>query len=203
MRVMVMDTETGGLDADKYSLLSVAAVVIDLSTGEEIEQWEAMHKLPSVEAYRASAKALEVNGLTVQQCFDDGLESEKICEKLVSMFKEHSCVAVAGQNFMFDIPFLARRLFRVSDDEFRRIFSRQNRFNMLDTLPIARMLTGVLTTKNFKLESLVKAFGVDMSDVKGGYHTALKDTIATARLLYKQRECFRVGFENPVVEAAV
>lgn len=201
MRVMIMDTETGGLDPDKYSLLEVAAVVIDLSTGEELDHFDAKHRLPSVKHYRTSPKALEINKLTVEDCFENGVETGAICDKLVSMFKEHGCVAVGGQNFGFDIPFLARRLFRVTDDEWRRTFSRQGRFNLLDTLPIARMLTGILTTKNFKLESLVKAFGVDMSDVKGDYHSALKDTIATARLLYKQRECLRMGFENPVVEA--
>lgn len=196
MRVLVMDTETGGLNADKYSLLSVGAVVIDLSDGDIIAQWEAKHKLSSVDAYRVTDGALKVNGLTVEDCFETGLPGDEICETLVTMFQENSCVGVAGQNFHFDIPFLARRLFRITDDEWRRTFSRQGRFNLLDTLPIARMLTGVLSIKNFKLETLVKAFGVDMSGVKGssGYHTALYDTLATAKLLYKQRECLRKGF---------
>lgn len=196
MRVMIMDTETGGLDPDKYSLLSVGAVVIDLANGKILEEWEGMHKLPTREAYRTTAKALEINGLNLDEVFEKGLPSEKLCEKLVSMFNEHGCTAVGGQNFNFDRKFLARRLFRVSDDEFDRIFSRQGRTNVLDTLPLARMLTGIISVKNFSLGNLIKGFGVDMSDVKGNYHGALYDCIATARLLHKQRECLRIGFEN-------
>jgi DNA polymerase-3 subunit epsilon len=196
MRIMVMDTETGGLDPDKYSLLSVAAVVIDLSSGEELEKWEAFHRLPSRDAYRVTQKALEINGLNLDEVFENGIESKEICNKLVSIFQENNCVGVAGQNYMFDRRFLARRLFRVSEDELDRIFSRNGRINILDTMPISRMLTGVITTKNFSLGNLIKAFNVDMSDVKGKYHTALYDTISTARLLFKQRECLRKGFAS-------
>jgi len=62
---------------------------------------------------------------------------------------------------------------------------------------MARMMTGIITAKNFSLGNLVKAFDVDMSDIKGGkYHTALYDTIATARLLYRMREAMKVGIEG-------
>lgn len=194
MKVMVSDCETGGLDPDKHSLLSVAAVVIDLDDGKIHEQWEAYHRLPNIEWYQTTPQALAVNKLDVNEVFEKGMTSEDLCAKLVDTWQNHSCVANAGQNWNFDRKFLARRLFRVPDDEFERIFSRQRRFNVMDTLAIARLLTGQLPVKAMGLKHLVKAFGVDMSDFKGGYHEALYDTVATARLLYKQKEALLAGF---------
>ncbi len=194
MKVMVTDTETGGLDPDKYSLLAVGTVVIDLDDGKIHEQWDAFHKLPSLESYRTTPQALQVNKLNITEVFEKGMPSEELCAKLVDTWQNHACVANAGQNWNFDRKFMARRLFRVTDDEFERTFSRQGRFNVIDTLSIARLLTGNLPVKGMNLASLVKAFGVDMSDIKGGYHGALYDTIATARLLFKQKEALLAGF---------
>lgn len=198
MRVMVIDSETGGIDSNSYSLLSLAAVVIDLDAPEfqVIDSWEAYHKLSSINAYKVSAKALEINGLTIQEVFDKGIPTEELCEKLVDTWNKHGCSAIAGQNYGFDKKFIARRLFRISDDAFEQIFSKDGRHNILDTLHIARMLTGVLPVKNMHLQSLIKAFNVDTKSIKGDYHTALFDTLITAKLLYQQKKIFEHGYKT-------
>lgn len=196
MRVMVTDTETGGLDPNKYSLLSVAAVVIDLEAKDfkVIESWDAYHRLADRSHYRTTKEALEINGLDLDAVFNDGIDSETLSNKLIDTWNKHGCTAIAGQNFNFDKKFLARRLFRISDDEFEQAFSRDGRFNVLDTLSIARLLTGKLNVKSMNLGNLAKAFKIDTKEIKGGFHGALFDSLVTAKLLYKQKQMLEMGF---------
>jgi DNA polymerase III epsilon subunit-like protein len=86
MRAMIADTETGDIDPAKASLLSVGATVLDLNTGETIEEFEYFVKLKRIEDYIISPGAFKVHGITAEKCFKEGLTPAEIADKLMDLY---------------------------------------------------------------------------------------------------------------------
>lgn len=186
MKVLIYDTETGGLDPEKHSLFSIGALVGDLNTGEIIKTFEAFNKLPSVDSYVYTPKALEINGLTPTQAFNEGLETEKICDEFMDLWQLSGSSILGGHNEAFDRRFVSRQLYKITLPEFEANFT----YRSLDTLPLVRLFTG---NENFNsgssLSKATKAFSIDMSDFgKNKFHTALFDAICCFRILHKFRQ---------------
>lgn len=182
MKVLIFDFETGGLDYERHSPLSIGAVVADIDTGEIIEKYEALFKLPE---YVVEQEALAKNGLSVAECQANGVEPQVIADKLMDMWTNHGCMLIGGQNLHFDIRFAAFHLYHVEPQEFDRIFT----YRYLDTYPMIQLMLGnEKSPSGSSLKQAIQFFKIDMSDVKGGFHQALYDVIATARILHKFRK---------------
>jgi DNA polymerase III alpha subunit (gram-positive type) len=195
MRVLVYDTETGGTNPDKHSLLSLGALAGDLDTGEVFGQFELLHKLPSLDDYVIDQGAIEVHGITAAQCMAEGVLTDQIRDQFADLYYDNNCVLLGGHNVVFDENFVARQLFGISNSEFEQTFT----YSKLDTLPVIRFFAGVEKMKQgATLKQTTKALGIDMSDIKsGGYHAALFDVIATFRIMCKFR---KVLSDQAVVE---
>ena len=182
MKALIFDFETGGLDYKQHSPLSVAYCVSDLDTGNILEQYSTLIKLPS---YNVEQKALEINGLSVAECQLKGVEPSVVAEKMMDSWVNHACSMLGGHNIHFDIRFLAHWIFSTEPQNIDKLFSHR----YLDTYPcIQLMMGGAKAPPGKSLKQCVKFFDINMKDVSGGYHQALYDVIATSRLLFKFRQ---------------
>jgi DNA polymerase III alpha subunit (gram-positive type) len=183
---MVFDTETGGLDPKAHSVFSVGALVGDLETGEIISQFEALHKLPSVDDYKFTAKAVEIHGITPSQAFAEGLTTEEIQNKFMDLWHAHGAQIMGGWNCPFDVRMMAHGIYKVEPQQFEANFT----YRFIDGLPVVRLFTGNDNVKSgASLTQASKAFKIDLSDLgKGKFHAALYDSIVCFRVLHKFRK---------------
>ena len=98
-KLVVVDTETGGLRADRHALLSIAAV--DAQSGEA---FRALIR-PSAD-WIVEAGALEVNGLTIDFLRDAGRAESVVMTEFAAWMEARRGCMVAGCNVAFDIGFL-------------------------------------------------------------------------------------------------
>ena len=180
-KLLVIDTETGGIDPDRHSLLSVAAVVwSDGRIDGEIEIFVGESDLT------VTARALEINCIDLVEHARMAIPPEDALSRLVGFVADSfeaelaagEQVVLVGHNVSFDVGFL-RRLCRLAGAGFPSIFSHR----MLDTASVLRFLS---------LAELVPATAVASSEAFAHLgvqiprelrHTALGDARATAELL--------------------
>lgn len=182
MRVLIFDTETGGLDPARHSLLEVAALVGDLDTGEILTQFS--HYVKS-DSYVVDDVAREVHGISEATCNEKGLPKEEIASMFMDAWIDHGCTLLGGHNVDFDVRFAATGLFDTTVSNFE---SNMFTYRKIDTLPLVRLFSGTDAVKGGTLTQVIKELGIDMSDVKGGYHQALFDIIATFRIACRFRQ---------------
>ncbi|MCV0439824.1 MAG: 3'-5' exonuclease [Hydrogenophaga sp.] len=187
----MFDTETGGLDAEVHSVFSVGALIGDLDTGEILDMFEAYHRLPSVDDYVYTDKAVEIHGITPQEAFEQGLSTEEIQEKFSDLWFNGGAAIMGGHNVDYDYRMMSRQIYNVTTGEFEANFT----YRKLDSLPVMRLFTGHDNVKSgASLGQAVKALSIDMTDFgKNKYHAALFDSIACFRVLHR----FRRVFDNP------
>lgn len=186
MRIMIADTETGGLDPKIHSVFSVGALVGDLETGEIISQFEALHKLPSINDYKFTAKAIEIHGITPAKAFAEGLETSVIADKFMDMWHADGAQIMGGHNYQYDVRMLAYGIYKIEPQQFEANFT----YRFVDSMPIIRLFTGNENIKSgATLQQTVKALNIDMSDVgKNKFHAALFDSMCCFRILHKFRK---------------
>lgn len=185
MRAFFYDTETGGLNPRENSVFSVGALVGDLDTGEIIDQFEAYVRLNSVDDYVYGAKAIEIHGISPDQAFEEGLTPEEVATKFTDLYYENNATVFGGHNANpFDRDFMSYQIFKCTPQEFESNFT----YRYVDTLPVIRLCLSDTIGSGAALGQAVKFFNIDMSDVKGRFHAALYDTIASFRVAHKFRK---------------
>jgi DNA polymerase III alpha subunit (gram-positive type) len=186
MRVLVFDTETGGLNPEQHSVFSLGALVGDLDSEEIIEKFEALHKLPSISDYVYTAKAVEIHGITPSQAFEEGLPTEEIRDKFMDLWQNHGAAIIGGHNITYDVNMLAYQIYHCKPQEFEANFTHRK----LDTLPVIRLFTGHDNVQSgASLGQAIKLLNIDMTDFgKNKFHAALFDSICAFRLMCKFRK---------------
>lgn len=186
MKVMFFDTETGGLDSTKHSVFSVGALVGDLDTGEIIDKFEALHKLPSISDYSYTAKAVEIHGITPATAFSEGLTSEEIADKFVDLWTNNGAAILGGHNYNpFDVNFMARGIFKCTPEQFTANFT----YRGIDTLPVIRLFSNDAVQSGATLTQAIKLFNIDLSEYgKNKFHSSLFDSIAAFKIAHKFRK---------------
>jgi len=192
MRVLVYDTETGGLNVDKHSVFSVGALVGDLDTGEIIDQFEAYHRMPSLDDYVYTPKAIEVHKITPEEAFAKGLPTEEIRDRFSDLWFNNGVAMIGGHNeASYDRPIISKQIFDCSKQEFEATFT----YRSLDSLPLIRLFAGHDNVKSgATLTQAIKGLSIDMSYLgKSKFHAALYDSHCAFQVLYR----FRKVFSNP------
>jgi DNA polymerase III epsilon subunit-like protein len=206
---LVMDTETGGMDAGRHSLLSVAAVVIE--EGTILDQDEFLLN-PELDGFplNVEAGALAVNKLNLDQVRAIGLAPRAGALRLQSMLRKHGVrgnVTGIFHNALFDVPFIQQmfRLAREAESQAPAYGSQLPTFqNVLNhrtrcTMQMANLLmdAGVIQVKGSSLGLLCDYFNVRF---EGQQHSALTDARATAQVYFKMIQMLRSAFtRTPVV----
>lgn len=98
-RLVVVDTETGGLDPHRHALLSVAAV--DSETGDV---WEALIK--PAEGLTVESDAMAINGLDLAELRKNGMEEREAMMSLWCWSRRRKDAIFAGCSPEFDANFL-------------------------------------------------------------------------------------------------
>jgi len=160
-----IDTETTGLDANDNDIVDLAIILEN--KGEIVSTFE--RKMRPFKIENVSLKALEVNGLTLEQIktFPD---PEFVYQELISWLDQFETMfTFAGHNAAFDKKFV--HSFFVKNHgmlNFASFFKPKN----LCTLQLAYEVKRQLPTRDCKLGTLAKHFGIAFD---GDAHTAMAD----------------------------
>ena len=188
-KIIFIDTETGGVNAEKSALIQLSGIIeID---GAEKEKFNFYIK--PFENSEVNEKALEVQGRTLEELgtekyIDESIIYKKfleILDKYIDKYDKNDKFIVAGYNVKFDIDIL-KALFERNNNKF--LFSYFNS-SMLDPLYSVRLLqvAGMLPVlENNKLETWCKYFNIELKA-----HDSLQDITATKKLIEKLVELIK------------
>lgn len=197
-KVLILDTETGGLNPKDYSLLTIGMIAVDIENAKVLgkEYIEIKHDI-----YHVHPKALEVNKLDLVKHHNgkNALSPKDAVGKFVDFVKKHfkddeMPAPPAGHNYPFDESFL-KELFRQAGANYEKFVSYQS----IDTLALLRMLAAldIIPGSACRLDGARKHFGI-MSKRGGQAHNALTDCEDTLTLLSKLSELLLK--DNPTSE---
>ena len=189
IKIIFIDTETGGVNAEKSALIQLSGIIeVD---GTEKEKFNFYIK--PFENSEVNEKALEVQGRTLEELgtekyIDESIIYKKfleILDKYIDKYDKNDKFIVAGYNVKFDIDIL-KALFERNNNKF--LFSYFNS-SMLDPLYSVRLLqvAGMLPVlENNKLETWCKYFNIELKA-----HDSLQDITATKKLIEKLVELIK------------
>jgi DNA polymerase III subunit epsilon len=184
-RYLVLDTETGGLDANQHSLLSIGLVVSEAH--QIVDQLEILIRH---EPYIVSGGGMKVNRIDLASHHETAQEPEQAIQTLETFCTRHfgdASITLIGHNIAFDRAFLGTFLERQGRNLEPRFHHRT-----IDTHAIAAALiqAGKLPkTLRPSSDGLFTHFGILVPPEKR--HTALGDAIATHQLYWKLIEAAR------------
>jgi DNA polymerase-3 subunit epsilon len=176
-KLVIIDTETGGIDPLKASILALAAVIWE--NGEIRDQIELHIKESPIVA---EPEALRINRIDLKDLTTYGLVPRAAVEQfekfLNRSFDPQEEVVLAGHNISFDIAFL-KRLYRLAGCDYPKRFSHRT----FDTASVLRYLNlgSVIHTTDVSSNTAFAYFNVSPSEEKR--HSALADALATAHLI--------------------
>ena len=176
-RLLFIDTETGGLNPDKHSLLSLAMVI-----WEDMEIIDSQEILINDGILSVTQEALSVNKINIEKHKQLAISPSQAMEGIFSFiskhFPLHRKITLAGHNVHFDVHFL-RVFFSRNNKDFGKFFSHR----IIDTSSILYYLylAGHLKQKAISSDEAFDLFEIQVN----GRHTALGDAIATAELFTK------------------
>lgn len=176
-RLLFIDTETGGLDPDKHSLLSVAMVVWDNMKIIHSEELLINDGILSV-----TKTALAINCIDLEKHKLSAMSQSQAIEKILLIIGEHfppgERITIAGHNVHFDLGFL-KILFSQNNLDFSKYFSHR----IIDTSTILHYLylAGHIKRRAISSDEAFELFEIKVE----GRHTALGDVLATAKLFNK------------------
>jgi DNA polymerase-3 subunit epsilon len=182
-RLLFIDTETGGLDPDKHSLLSFAMVI-----------WEDMKIIDSKEVLindgilSVNKEALSINKIDIEKHKQSAMTSSQAMDEIISFigkhFPGHGKITLAGHNVHFDADFL-KRFFSANNKDFSEFFSHR----IIDTSSILYYLylSGRIKQKAVSSDKAFELFDIKVE----GRHTALGDAMATAKLFTTLLDLFK------------
>ena len=181
-KYLFIDTETGGVNPDEASLLSVGIVLWE--DGKVLLEKEYYVKQ---ESYNVSATALTINNIDIRKLNNIGLLKNEIVQNIIRIIDENFVnekAIIAGHNIQFDIGFL-KTLFSQVNENYNDYFSHR----LIETSSIIRFLCDLkLLPKN--IESSDKAFDYFNIRIKNR-HSSLGDALGTVELYEKLMDVVR------------
>lgn len=176
--LLFIDTETGGIDPSKHSLLSIGLVLWDATIDTIILSKEFFIKN---DHYSVTKTAQKLNHFTKQHQDNYGVD-EKVVIQFFSQINEKyfnkKGISLAGHNPQFDIQFI-KKMYKENNRSYEKTFSHR----VIDTYSILHYLydQGKLTLDNNSSASAFSHFRIHVD----GRHTALGDAKATLELYKK------------------
>ena len=192
-RLLIIDTETGGLDADTNAILEIAGLVWQqIPDGPSLILGKFRYAVNDPDGV-VEDEALAINGIDMatHKGQNPQIVVGGIRDFIEQVYYENGeykpeadfGVVLGGHNTQFDVSFL-KRLFLLSgltvkgrDSDYEKMFSHR----LLDTCGIVRylVLSGVLPLKGASSKEAFEYYGVYPKNA----HSALADAEATAKLL--------------------
>lgn len=180
-KLMVVDTETGGLDSNKHSILSFGAVVLDDSVVVD-----SMHIFIKEPRITADPEALLINKIDLKWLRKNGLDPYSAAIEIIKFAGRHfgtRQAILAGQNIAFDVGFM-KRLFKLAfHQDWHIVWEKQFNHRTHDTMHVLRFLgdAGALPFTSGGLDDAVRFLNINTSEYTP--HNALDDATVTAKVL--------------------
>jgi DNA polymerase III epsilon subunit-like protein len=170
-----IDTETGGLDPREFSLLTVAAAIVD--NDFNVVTTTSFGVKPPV--YVVDPGAISVNKIDLVQHAKTSMSPEIACEELQLFLRtgmelaDNDRLIPAGHNVAFDLDFIWTQL--MPEDMWRQYCA----YPALDTASLARFfVTTKMIPAFFSLTALRQLFSIETGDA----HNAMNDVLATVEV---------------------
>lgn len=175
--VIVLDTETSGLqpDGDRIIELSAVKLVSDSNRLIITDEFDELIKLP--DGQKIPPNIVELTHITDEMLDNYGRSEQEVCEMFSALFEEEKILIVA-YNAQFDMNFLFYFL------------ARHGKADILKKINILDALTVYKDRHEYphKLESAIAVYGLE--DKVQNSHRAIDDTLATVEVLKSmEAEC--------------
>lgn len=183
MKYLAFDTETGGLDPKKSSLLTAYFAVLD-ENFNAIAELDLKIKNEKNEIYQVTGEALKINGINLAEHHNEnrnstkGLAAVQLKDLLHTHLVDNDTLIPIGHNVDFDIGFIQEHLLP------KELWDRYVSYRKLDTAVIGNFLKAkkiIPSNTSGSLGGLAKFFKIDIG--KGSLHNAKIDTVVTVALL--------------------
>ncbi len=171
MKIIVLDTETTGLDILKHEIIQLGYIIVNLSEADNsikiLEEREFLIAPQRIES--ASPEALRINGYT-----KDKWRGSVPFSKCVSQIRLaiESCDLMLGQNLNFDLRFIKQSFVNLN-------YLPPKFPNYIDTKRMAQTLVERKVIKSTSMDKLCEHYKIS-SD--GRTHTALVDCHRTLKV---------------------
>ncbi len=179
-KYLVIDTETGGLNAEKNSILSIAGVLWE--PGKTVEPvFDLYVKEYFINVEEAALKVNKIDMNKIHTADEPYVVVKKIQNALNERLgSDRKAIQLVGHNVAFDIAFV-KRLYRHAGLE--SSYKDDFRDRAMDSCSILEflMLSGKVDGYRASGDALFKAAGVEIEEKDR--HTALGDAVATAYAL--------------------
>jgi DNA polymerase-3 subunit epsilon len=173
--IIFIDTETGGIEPEKHSLLSIGLVAWSMQDGI-IGCLEVFIKSKE---YIFTKEAQRLNKFDKEEHEKKAVDTKdalKLIEAFISKYcSECKNVQIAGHNTQFDVAFL-KVFFKQNGRSFNQIFSHR----IIDTYSILKFLVdaGVIEDSVAGSGKAFMYFNIKVQQ----RHSALSDAVATSKL---------------------
>lgn len=172
-KLIIIDTETGGLDPLVHSILSIGLVAYDGS-----RQTEIFVREPTIVSH---PRSMQVNGIDLEWVEQNGLSpaaAVDAVEAFLDSFGKRRPLIMAGHNIQFDLAFM-RRLYAMADRKAPPEFTHRS----IDTHTLLWALAdvGTLPRNTCSSDGAFNYFNIQPpAELR---HTALGDAVATRKLV--------------------
>ena len=181
--LLIIDTETTGLDITRHSVLQLGAVLIDKDSLEEKYHYCSYIYATKKQFQAADERALRINGINIDMTKKAPTWKESFTTMLheTKKFKYH----IAGQNLQFDVSFMKQMCRRY---RFKYPFGRDRELGAreIDLWPVFLSVGAFkdlpYIDRNASLYSMCKYFNIETKS-----HDALADCRATAEVLRRMK----------------
>lgn len=188
--LIVIDTETGGLNPKENSLLTVALMVVKNKEVIAQNEWKIKHA-----SYNVSARAMEVNGIDLVEHDKEATHAEVAGEEMIA-FLEAYCSKeekgmLVGQNTIFDKNFLEGFFSSLKNKTLMGAYYRLVSHRYIDLMSITAFLnlSGVLDTDGLSLDAVIESLNLEVK----ARHTATDDARLTWEALLRLTELMPVS----------
>ena len=178
-RFLVVDTETGGLDCQDHSILSIAGV--SWTPNDEVKPvFDLFIKENEINTIE---KALKINKIDLNEVKSKGFSPKEAVSKIRGHLDAHfgfdrRPIQLVAHNAPFDLGFI-RRLYRLAEQDMNLDF----RDRALDSCSILQFLMISGKVKGFRASADVLFESAGVKIAEKDRHTAFGDAFATAKSL--------------------
>ncbi len=172
--LVVLDTETTGLDFEQNEIIELAAMAVGLENGQVVVRQE-MDQLIYMDASWLSPKITELTGISKEEIDRDGVSKEAACQEFGQLLS-YGKTLICAYNAQFDLNFLFYYLHRL---EKVSLLQGKDFFDALTTFKDRRPFP-------HKLKDAIVAY--DLSDKVVNSHRALDDVRATLEVVISMAE---------------
>lgn len=173
-KIIVLDTETSGLDFKNDRIIELAGICCECQNGEIKITGEMDDFIRLPEGRKLDEKIIELTGITDEMLMNEGISDLESAGKFISMFGEKTLLV--AYNAQFDMNYLFYFLYRTE------LFEKLKGVKMLDALTVYKDRHEY----PHKLENAIEIYNLQNKVVNS--HRAIDDTKALLEVMIAMGE---------------